>query len=194
MNILLVIAGSISACKAPSIIGGLKKRDHHVCCAWTKNAERFMGIDAIRFLADETLEEDWGEANHLLSSEFDIFVVAPASTNIIAKFAGGIADDFATSSYMASPLAQKRIMFPSMNTKMWKHMATRRNLTILQKYDNWNIRIPEEGKLACGDVGIGKLPSTREICDDVELVASGGWMLGSNNHAWRAKVHGVEGV
>jgi len=96
-----------------------------------------------------------------------MLVIAPATANTIVKMANGIADNLLTSLYLA--LADSRvIIFPAMNTKMWENGRTQASLIILQNKINHKIVPPEVGLLACGDVGMGKLPSVRKIVEEIE--------------------------
>ena len=109
------------------------------------------------------LEDDPKRIEHIdIGKETDLFLVAPASANTIAKLAIGLADNMVTSTALALPTTTKKILAPAMNTKMLEHPATQRNLDILKSY-GYQIIQPREATLACGDQGTGALATVDTI-------------------------------
>ncbi len=165
--IALGVCGGIGAYKAVEIARGLQKRGHDVTPIMTHSAQRFVGavtFEAItrrRVITDQFAEGANAEIEHIaLATDANLLLVAPATANIIGKFAHGIADDFLTSLYLATraPI----LMAPAMNTNMFEHEAVRANMATLQAR---GIRFvePGEGYLACGWIGKGRLAEPDDV-------------------------------
>jgi len=165
--IALGVCGGIGAYKAVEIARGLQKRGHDVTAIMTRSAQRFVGavtFEAItrrRVITDQFAEGANAEIEHIaLATDASLLLVAPATANIIGKFAHGIADDFLTSLYLATraPI----LMAPAMNTNMFEHEAVRENLATLRAR---GIRFvePGEGYLACGWIGKGRLAEPDDV-------------------------------
>lgn len=179
-KIILGVSGSISAYKAAEILREFQKKGWSVKVVMTENATEF--ISPITFLAlsgekvivDQFKDLEYGLEHIRLCDEAEALLVAPATANIIAKFAHGIADDFLSSLYLAC----KKPVFvaPAMNEGMLLHPATQRNLEILKK-DGVHIIEPEEGHLACEEHGKGRLTEPAKIVFEV-LSALGKEMKG----------------
>ena len=142
-----------------------------------ESAKKFVGPITFAALSGNPVIDDnteWsanGDIEHILLSKADLLVVAPATANTIAKMSHGIADNVLTSLYLA--FEKNVLVFPAMNVNMLNHVATKRNLANLFNpipLDGYGVRViePAEGRLACGDVGRGKLPGTRVIIDEIE--------------------------
>ena len=117
---------------------------------------------------DVMIEEDPQRIEHIdIGKETDLFLVAPASANTIAKLAMGLADNMVTSTALALPQETKKILAPAMNTKMLEHPATQRNLKLLQDY-GYQIIQPRHATLACGDQGSGALASIETILTTIQ--------------------------
>ena len=117
---------------------------------------------------DVMVEEDPQRIEHIdIGKETDLFLVAPASANTIAKLAMGLADNMVTSTALALPQGTKKILAPAMNTKMLEHPATQRNLKLLQDY-GYQIIQPRHATLACGDQGSGALATVESIVKAVK--------------------------
>lgn len=165
-RILLGITGSIAAYKSAEIVRLLTKAGHQVKVLMTKNATEFIGAATFRALTNESVAieqfEDPDAAIHHISlaRDYDLFLIAPASANVIAKIAQGVADDLLTTTAVAStaPL----FIAPAMNVEMYLDEATQLNLTTLKKR-GVEIIEPEAGFLACGDIGKGRMSSPEEI-------------------------------
>ena len=173
-NILLAVTGSISAYKAADITSQLTKLGHQVKVLMTPAATAFITPLTLQVLSknpvglDVMIEEDPQRIEHIdIGKETDIFLVAPASANTIAKLAMGLADNMVTSTALALPQETKKILAPAMNTKMLEHPATQRNLKLLQDY-GYQIIQPRHATLACGDQGSGALATVESIVKAVK--------------------------
>ena len=167
MKIILGVSGGISAYKACDIISKLKYLGHSTRVIMTKNAEELITRKLMASLSGSPVLHDlWEEAengsiDHInVIQDADLFVVAPATANVIAKFANGIADDYLTTAWLAAHCF--KIVAPAMNTTMLGNPAVVRNLETLEK-DGVTIVEPASGKLACGTVGEGKLAKVDDI-------------------------------
>lgn len=173
-NILLAVTGSISAYKAADLTSQLTKLGHHVKVLMTPAATAFITPLTLQVLSKQAVlvdvmtEEDPKQIQHIdLGKEADLFLVAPASANTIAKLAHGFADTIVTSTALALPSEVKKFLAPSMNTKMLDHPATQKNLEILKSY-GYQIIPPREAILACGDQGAGALASIETILTTIQ--------------------------
>ena len=166
-NVALGVSGGIAAYKAIEVLRGLQKAGCQVRVAMTRRACEFVQPLTFRALSGHhVVVDDYAPDNpdpiaHITFSQTtDLLVVAPATANIIAKFANGIADDFLTSTYLActAPI----LIAPAMNTTMWEHPATQRNLQRLRD-DGVYIMDPDAGEMACGTIGPGRLSEPERI-------------------------------
>jgi phosphopantothenoylcysteine decarboxylase / phosphopantothenate---cysteine ligase len=160
-RVALGISGGIAAYKAAEVLRGLQRAGCEVRVAMTQRACEFVQPLTFRALSgSHVIVDDYAPDNpdpiaHITFSQtVDLFLIAPATANIIGKFANGIADDFITSTYLAS--TSPVMIAPAMNTSMWRHPATQRNLEKLRS-DGVYIIDPDEGEMACGTVGPGRL-------------------------------------
>jgi phosphopantothenoylcysteine decarboxylase/phosphopantothenate--cysteine ligase len=172
--VALGVTGGIGAYKAVEVVRGLQKRGHEVVAVMTHAATRFVGpitFEAItrrRVITDQFDEGMNADIEHIaLASTIDLLLIAPATANIIAKLANGIADDFLSTLYTATraPL----LVAPAMNTLMFEHEAVRRNLDTLAARGVRFVE-PGEGYLACGWIGKGRLAEPDEIVAAAEAV------------------------
>jgi phosphopantothenoylcysteine decarboxylase / phosphopantothenate---cysteine ligase len=179
-RVLLIIGGGIAAYKSLGLIRRLKERDIAVRCILTKAAEQFVtplsasslvGERVFTDLFDPASEFDVGHVR--LARETDLIVVAPATADLMAKLAGGHADDLATAVLLAT--AAKILLAPAMNPGMWANKATQRNLTQLVA-DGVGLVGPNEGEMAeAGERGIGRMAEPLEIANAAEkLLAAKG--------------------
>ena len=173
-NILLAVTGSISAYKAADLTNQLTKLGHQVKILMTPAATAFITPLTLQVLSKQAVlvevmtEDDPKQIQHIdLGKEADLFLVAPASANTIAKLAIGLADNMVTSTALALPQGTKKILAPAMNTKMLEHPATQRNLKLLQDY-GYQIIQPRHATLACGDQGSGALASIETILTTIQ--------------------------
>ena len=173
-NILLAVTGSISAYKAADLTSQLTKLGHQVKVLMTPAATAFITPLTLQVLSKQAVlveimtEEDPKQIQHIdLGKEADLFLVAPASANTIAKLAHGFADNIVTSTALALPSEIKKFLAPAMNTKMLDHPATQNNLETLKSY-GYQIIPPREALLACGDQGSGALASIETILTTIQ--------------------------
>ena len=173
-NILLAVTGSISAYKAADLTSQLTKLGHQVKILMTPAATAFITPLTLQVLSKQAVlvevmtEEDPKQIKHIdLGKEADLFLVAPASANTIAKLAHGFADNIVTSTALALPSEVKKFLAPAMNTKMLDHPATQNNLETLKSY-GYQIIPPREALLACGDQGSGALASIETILTTIQ--------------------------
>ncbi len=174
-HIVIGVTGGIAAYKAVDIGSRLKKKGASVHFILTKNAQKFVGGVTFQAISNNPVVTDmfdspqtWDTEHISLARLADVFLIAPATANIIGKLAGGIADDMLSTTAMATlaPL----IIAPAMNTNMYLHPATQNNIGILK--DRGIIEIPPiSGRLACNDIGVGKLPDPEDIVEWVEYYA-----------------------
>ncbi len=171
--IALGVAGGIGAYKAIEVVRGLQKRGHEVSVIMTRSARRFVGeltFEAItrrRVITSQWAHGANADIEHIaLATDISLLLVAPATANIIGKFAAGIADDFLTNLYLATRAPV--LMAPAMNTNMLEHDAVRANLATLGAR---GVRFvdPGAGYLACGWVGKGRLAEPDEIVEAAGL-------------------------
>ncbi len=169
MNIVLGITGSIAAYKAADLASQLVKHGHTVHAVMTRSATEFIAPLTLQTLTRHpvvvSLEDEkhsWKPGHIELADQADLFLVAPATANVIANFANGLAPDPLSSIYLALPRSTRVVIAPAMNGKMWLHPATRRNVEILRN-DGCQFVGPDEGDLACGYEGIGRLLSVEGI-------------------------------
>lgn len=163
----LGVTGGIAAYKAAEILRGLQRAGCTVRVCMTKRACEFITPLTFRALSgSHVIVDDYAPENpdpiaHITFSQtIELFVVAPATANIIAKFANGIADDFLSTTYLASNAPV--LVAPAMNTTMWQHPATQRNLERLRA-DGVRLVEPDTGEMACGTVGPGRLSEPEVI-------------------------------
>ncbi|HEX8136679.1 MAG TPA: bifunctional phosphopantothenoylcysteine decarboxylase/phosphopantothenate--cysteine ligase CoaBC [Pyrinomonadaceae bacterium] len=168
-RVALGVSGGIAAYKAAEILRGLQRAGCLVRVAMTKRACEFITPLTFRALSGaHVIVDDYAPDNpdpiaHITFSQtVDLLLIAPATANLIAKMANGIADDFLTSTYLASTAPV--VVAPAMNTAMWNHPATRRNLFKLRA-DGIRIIEPDAGEMACGTFGPGRLSEPDRIVD-----------------------------
>ena len=169
MNILLIVSGGIAAYKSIELCSSLVKQGNNVKVILTKNAENFVTQLPFQTLTKNrvytsTFEEiDENEIQHIdLTKWADKIIVAPATANLISKFANGIADDLATSLMLAVRDTSIVYIVPAMNTFMYRNPIIQDNMNRLIKL-GFNFVEPDSGLLACGDIGEGKFPSIEKI-------------------------------
>src|SRR5207302_3978138 len=163
----LGVTGGIAAYKAIEILRGLQRFGCEVRVAMTKHACEFIQPLTFRALSGSyVVVDDYAPDNpdpiaHITFSQtIDLFVIAPATANTLAKLANGVADDFLTSTYLACTAPV--LVAPAMNTTMWEHPATQRNIAKLRA-DGVRIIAPDEGEMACGTIGPGRLSEPENI-------------------------------
>lgn len=184
-RILLVIGGGIAAYKSLDLIRRLRERGASVRCILTSGAQQFItplaasALTGQRTHTDLFDREDEADIGHIkLARDADLIVVAPATANLMAKMAGGHADDLASTVLLATTLPI--LMAPAMNVRMWLHPATQRNLKALQA-DGVHTVGPNEGAMAEAEFGPGRMAEPLEIAAAVErLLAPSGPLQGKH--------------
>lgn len=166
-TIILGVSGSIAAYKAADLTSRLVKRGHDVFVVLTENAAQFVGPITFQTLSRNPVtcgvfdeRESWRPTHVDLADRANLFLVAPATANVIAKLAHGLADDALTT--LALVAHAPVLIAPAMNGKMWEHPATQQNIAVL-KSRGAEILEPESGLLACGYEGVGRLRDVEEI-------------------------------
>src|SRR5215475_75386 len=180
-QVALGVSGGIAADKSIEVLRGLQRAGCDVRVAMTRHACEFIQPLTFRALTGSyVLVDDYAPDNpdpiaHITFSQtVDLFVIAPATANVLAKMANGIADDFMTSTYLAcnAPV----IVAPAMNTTMWHHPATQRNVGKLRAAGVFVIK-PDEGEMACGTIGPGRLSAPEKIVDKALEILKAGAVL-----------------
>ncbi|MBC7676203.1 MAG: bifunctional phosphopantothenoylcysteine decarboxylase/phosphopantothenate--cysteine ligase CoaBC, partial [Rhodoferax sp.] len=183
-RILLIIGGGISAYKVLDLIRKIRDAGSAVTPVMTRAAAEFVTPLSVAALAGEKVYQelfdltDEAEMGHIqLSRVADLIVVAPATADLMAKMAGGRADDLASTLLLATDT--RVLVAPAMNVRMWDHAATRRNVTRLRD-DGVLVVGPNEGAMACGEFGPGRMAEPLEILAAVEAALSGGPLAGKH--------------
>ena len=171
-RVLLIVGGGIAAYKACELVRLLRKREIAVRCVLTEAGAQFVTPMTLAALSEQPVHtslwdlKDEVEMGHIqLSREADLVVVAPATADLIAKMANGIAGDLATTLLLATD--KPVLAAPAMNVRMWLHPATQRNVATL-KGDGVTVMAPDEGPMACGEYGPGRLPEPEAIVAAIE--------------------------
>ncbi|MGU3390328.1 bifunctional phosphopantothenoylcysteine decarboxylase/phosphopantothenate--cysteine ligase CoaBC [Sphingomonas sp. M1A8_2b] len=173
-RILLIVGGGIAAYKAAELIRLLKSSGHAVRCVMTEAAHHFVTPMTLAALSEDKVYttlwdlKDEAEMGHIqLSREADLIVVAPATADLIARMATGMANDLATTLLLATDT--RVLVAPAMNVRMWQHAATVRNVALLRA-DGITVLEPDEGMMACGEFGPGRLPEPPAIAAAVQVM------------------------
>jgi phosphopantothenoylcysteine decarboxylase/phosphopantothenate--cysteine ligase len=166
-RILLVVGGGIAAYKACELVRLIRKAGGDVTCVVTKGGQQFVTPMSLAALSENQVYtnlfdlKNEAEMGHIqLSREADLVVVCPATADLLAKMASGIADDLATTLILATD--KPVIAVPAMNVRMWEHEATQRNIDLLRSV-GVTVLDPDEGPMACGEFGYGRLPEPEAI-------------------------------
>src|SRR6266542_4240526 len=172
-NIVLGVTGSIAAYKAADLTSRLAKHGADVNVVMTADAQKFITPLPFKTLSRNSVvtdlydeEEGWKPTHIKLADEADLLLIAPATANVIAKMAGGLADDALTCIALALNPKAKILIAPAMNGKMWLHPATQQNVATLKSRGAEFIG-PEEGLLSCGYEGIGRLWPVEKVAKRV---------------------------
>ena len=170
-RILLIVTGGIAAYKTPDLVRRLKERGAAVRCVLTAGGAQFVtplalgavsGDKVYQDLFDLTDEQEMGHIQ--LSRDADLLLVAPASADVIAKMAGGLASDLATTALLATD--KPVLIAPAMNVRMWEHAATQANIETL-KSRGVGVIGPDDGDMACGEFGPGRMTDPLDIVQAV---------------------------
>lgn len=170
-RILLIVTGGIAAYKSLELVRLLKRQGIAVRAVMTQSATEFVTPLSMAVMTEDQvyghmfdLKEE-REIGHIqLSRQADLIVICPATANILAKMAAGICDDLATTILLATD--KPVLAVPAMNVRMWNHPATQRNLAQLRA-DGVHIMHPDEGAMACGEFGPGRLPEPPAVAEQI---------------------------
>lgn len=177
MRVVLGVGGGIAAYKSAELVRALQQRGHDVQVVMTRAAQEFIqpltfaaltGRKVITGLFSQTNAADTlsSAVEHIgIAQEHDVLIVAPATADLLAKFACGLADDFLSTLYLA--FTGPVVLAPAMNTAMWDHPATQQNLSALRQR-GCSIVEPDEGWLACGTIGAGRLSDPTRIAERID--------------------------
>ena len=173
-NIVIGVCGGIACYKAVDIVNTLVKEGNNVDVIMTKNAMEFVTPLTFQTLSKNSVITDmfdkvdkWDIEHISLAKKADVFLIVPASANIIGKIANGIADDMLSTTVMATRASV--IIAPAMNTAMWENKIVQNNIEKLKNY-GYKVLDTDEGLLACKDIGSGKLMPVDIIVDEVKEV------------------------
>jgi phosphopantothenoylcysteine decarboxylase/phosphopantothenate--cysteine ligase len=176
-RILLIVGGGIAAYKACELIRLIRKAGGSVRCVLTRGGAEFVTPMTLAALSEQPVHtslwdlKDEVEMGHIqLSREAEVILVCPATADLLAKMAAGIADDLATTLLLATD--KPVFAAPAMNVRMWQHEATRRNVARLRE-DGISILDPDEGEMACGEYGPGRLPEPEAILAWLDRAGAG---------------------
>jgi phosphopantothenoylcysteine decarboxylase / phosphopantothenate---cysteine ligase len=171
-RILLIVGGGIAAYKACELVRLLRKAGLTVRCVLTEGGSHFVTAMSLAALSENKVYtslwdlKDEVEMGHIqLSREADLVVVCPATADLLAKMAAGLADDLATTLLLATD--KPVLAAPAMNVRMWQHAATVRNVAQLRE-DGVTVLDPDEGEMACGEYGPGRLPEPESILQAIQ--------------------------
>ncbi len=180
MRVVVGVGGGIAAYKAAELVRALQKHGHEVQVVMTRAAREFIqpltfaALTGQKVVSDLFSQESSNETlssavEHIaLAQNHDAMIVAPATADLLAKLAHGLADDFLTTLYLA--FTGPVLLAPAMNTAMWEHPATKANLQTLRARGCFVVD-PDEGWLACGTVGAGRFPDPDRILAEFDLLA-----------------------
>ncbi|MGT2907882.1 phosphopantothenoylcysteine decarboxylase [Streptococcus dentiloxodontae] len=173
-RILLAVSGSISAYKAADLTSQLKKCGYDIHVLMTEKAQAFITPLTLQVLSKNTVHTDVmvensaDRINHIeLGKQADLFILAPASANTIAKLANGFADNMVTATALALPADLPKFIAPAMNTKMYDNPITQRNINTLKEV-GYQIIEPKSSLLACGDIGRGALADLEILLQTIQ--------------------------
>ena len=176
-RILLIVGGGIAAYKACELVRLIRKAGGGVRCVLTAGGAQFLTPMTLAALSEQPVHtslwdlKDEAEMGHIqLSREADLVVVCPATADLMAKMAAGIADDLATTLLLATD--KPVLAAPAMNVRMWRHAATMRNVARLRA-DGVRVLEPDEGEMACGEFGPGRLPEPEAIVAAIGDILAG---------------------
>ena len=170
-RILLIVSGGIAAYKSLELVRLLRRKGVAVRAVLTESAKEFVTPLSFGVLTEDHVYGDMfdlkeeREIGHIqLSRQAELIVVCPATANLVAQMAGGLADDLASTILLATD--KPVLVVPAMNVRMWHHPATQRNLATLRA-DGLTVMEPEEGDMACGEFGKGRLPEPEAIVAEI---------------------------
>jgi len=172
-KILLLVGGGIAAYKAPLLVRELIANGAEVRCVLTANAAQFVAPLALQTVSNHAVASDLfdpqreEQINHIELARWpDAILVAPATANLLARAAAGMANDLATTLLLAT--AAPIVLAPAMNTHMWRHPATQSNLRTLKSFGH-RVIAPSVGELACGEEGEGRQPDADVLVEHIAM-------------------------
>ncbi len=174
-NVVVGVTGGIAAYKAAELVRLLVKAGAQARVAMTAHATKFVTPLTFEVLSENRVVWDMWDGqespmSHItMSQEADLIIIAPATANFIGKIAHGIADDFLSTSIVAA--TGKILVCPSMNSRMLSNPAVQENITLLRKR-GYTVMAPQEGELACGERGVGRLPEPEQILEQARILLS----------------------
>jgi len=177
MHILLGVSSGIAIYKAVDLVSKLRKENYQIDVVMSENASKLISPTVFSAVGNcdvytNTFDLNNGWIIHTeLSQKADVFVLAPATANSIAKIAAGLADNLLTTIALAIPNKTPKILVPTMNTRMYENPITKRNINIL-KDNGWYVIEPEEGHLACGEIGKGRYPENQKIVETIKFLTA----------------------
>lgn len=170
-RVLLIVSGGIAAVKIPEVVRRIREQGGHVRCVITEGGKQFVTPLSLAALSEDKVYDDLfsltdeNEMGHInLSREADVLMVAPASADIMARMAVGMANDLATTVLLATD--KPVIVVPAMNVRMWQHAATQANMETLKKRGVTFVG-PVDGDMACGEFGMGRMSEPAEIVESL---------------------------
>ncbi len=173
-HILLAVGGGIAAYKSASLASSLVKEGAKVSVLMTENAKRLVGPPTFEALTGRPVHSDLWEKSgghsmsHISMADMgDLMIVAPATGNLVGKFACGIADDLVTTTFLA--VGCPVLIAPAMNTRMWNNAAVQDNIATL-KQRGIDMIGPGEGRLASGAVGVGRMAEPEDILEAAQAI------------------------
>jgi len=181
-RILLAISGGIAAYKTPELVRALRRAGHEVRCALTPEAQRFVAPLSLQAVSGQMVRKDLfdageeGEIDHIgLADWADLVLVAPCTANLMAKMSHGLADDLVSAVLLAT--RAHVLVAPAMNVNMWTHPATQANLALLRSR-GLSFVGPDEGELACGWEGQGRMSDPAVLVEAVEALLAAKTLAG----------------
>lgn len=184
-HIVVGISGGIAAYKIPELIRGLVKAGAEVKVTTTPNALQFVTELTLQTLSGSSVYSDvFASINahateHISLPEWaDAMIVAPATANVLAKMAHGIADDALTTTICSCVARKPMLIVPAMNDKMWENPATQQSIETIRGWKNVTVLEPAEGPLACGTCGKGRMPEVEDIREALEYILTPQTMVG----------------
>ncbi|AKM09030.1 bifunctional phosphopantothenoylcysteine decarboxylase/phosphopantothenate--cysteine ligase CoaBC [Croceicoccus naphthovorans] len=186
-KVLLIVGGGIAAYKSCELVRLIRKAGGSVTCVLTEGGAKFVTPMTLAALSENPVHttlwdlKNEAEMGHIqLSREADLVVVCPATADLLAKMAAGVADDMATTLLLATD--KPVLAVPAMNVKMWQHPATRRNVAQLRD-DGVTVMEPDEGPMACGEFGPGRLPEPETVLAAIANFGGGDPLVGQPDFA-----------
>lgn len=170
MNILIGVSASVAMYRSLDLVRNLTKKGHSVKVTMTRTAEKWINPVLFSALSENAVFTESANAESAMPhievrENLDLYLIAPATADLIARAAVGRADDIVTATLLS--FSGRRMIAPSMNPNMYRHQATQNNIAKLKDY-GYDIISPMDGEAVCGDTGEGKMASIDQIIDTIE--------------------------